>query len=94
MTGTLTPLGSGFSVVGKSPLTGTWGDSRAGGFFGSELKFAGFDAVFFYGRSSEPVYLWIEDGQAMIADASRIWGSNVVETEDTIWSSKTTKGCK
>ncbi len=84
LTGTLTPLGSGFAVVGKSPLTGTWGDSRAGGFFGSELKFAGFDAVFFYGRSSKPVYLWIEDGKATIKDASTIWGRDVVETEDII----------
>ena len=84
LTGTLTPLGSGFSVVGKSPLTGTWGDSRAGGFFGSELKFAGFDAVFFYGRSSEPVYLWIKDGKAAVKDASHIWGRDIVETEDII----------
>lgn len=84
LTGTLTPLGSGFSVVGKSPLTGTWGDSRAGGFFGSELKFAGFDAVFFYGRSSTPVYLWINDGEVAIKDASNIWGRDVVETEDII----------
>jgi len=84
LTGTLTPLGSGFAVVGKSPLTGTWGDSRAGGFFGSELKFAGFDAVFFYGRSSKPVYLWVEDGEAAFKDASAIWGRDTVETEDII----------
>jgi aldehyde:ferredoxin oxidoreductase len=84
LTGTLTPLGSGFSVVGKSPLTGTWGDSRAGGFFGSELKFAGFDAVFFYGRSPKPVYLWINDGEVKIKDAEIIWSRDVVETEETL----------
>jgi aldehyde:ferredoxin oxidoreductase len=84
LTGTLSPLGSGFAVVGKSPLTNTWGDSRAGGFFGSELKFAGFDAVFIYGRSQKPVYLWIEDGKAEIKEATTIWGSDVVETEDII----------
>lgn len=84
LTGTLTPLGSGFAVVGKSPLTGTWGDSRAGGFFGSELKFAGIDAVFFYGRSSKPVYLWVEDSEAVFKDASAIWGRDTVETEDII----------
>ncbi len=84
LTGTLTPFGSGFAVVGKSPLTGTWGDARAGGFFGSELKFAGFDAVFFYGRSSKPVYLWVNDGKAAVKDASGIWGKDTVETEDII----------
>lgn len=84
LTGTLTPLGSSITVVGKSPLTGTWGDSRAGGFFGAELKFAGFDAVFFYGRSSKPVYLWIKDGKTAIKDASNIWGRDVIETEDII----------
>jgi aldehyde:ferredoxin oxidoreductase len=84
LTGTLTPLGSGFTVVGKSPLTGTWGDSRAGGFFGPELKFAGFDAVFFFGRSSKPVYLWINDGKAVIKDASDLWGRDTFETEDVL----------
>jgi len=84
LTGTLTPLGSSISVVGKSPLTSTWGDSRVGGFIGAELKFAGFDDVFFYGRSSKPVYLWIKDGKAEVKDASRIWGKDVVETEDII----------
>ena len=92
LTGTLTPLGSGFTVVGKSPLTGTWGDSRAGGFFGSELKFAGFDAVFFYGRSSKPVYLWINDGKAMIKDASHIWGRDTFETEDIMKEQHDDKG--
>lgn len=84
LAGTVTPFGSSIAVVGKSPLTGTWGDSRAGGFFGAELKFAGFDAVFFYGRSSKPVYLWIKDGKAEIKDASHIWGRDVVTTEDIL----------
>jgi len=82
LTGTFSPLGSSFTAVGKSPLTGTWGDSRAGGYFGAELKCAGFDAIFFYGRSSKPVYLWVNDGKAEIEDASGIWGKDVVETEN------------
>ena len=84
LTGTLTPFSGSFTVVGKSPLTGTWGDSRGGGFFGPELKYAGFDAVFVYGRSEKPVYLWINDGKASIMDASSIWGRNVSETEDIL----------
>ena len=84
LTGTFSPLGSSFTAVGKSPLTGTWGDSRAGGYFGTELKGAGFDAVFFYGRSDKPVYLWVNDGAAELKDASQIWGRDVVETEDML----------
>ena len=57
LTGTFASFSGSFTAVGKSPLTGTWGDSRGGGFFGKELKNAGFDAVFFYGRSKKPVYL-------------------------------------
>jgi len=84
LSGTLTPFGSGVAVVGKSPLTGTWGDARVGGFFGSELKFAGFDAIFLYGRSSKPVYLWVNDGKALVKDASGLWGRDTVETEDMV----------
>jgi aldehyde:ferredoxin oxidoreductase len=84
LTGSLSPLGSSISVVGKSPLTGTWGDSRVGGQIGTELKAAGFDAVFFYGQSPKPVYLWVNDGKAEIKDASRIWGKNVNETQDIL----------
>lgn len=84
LTGTFSPLGSSFTAVGKSPLTGGWGDSRAGGYFGAELKCAGFDAVFFYGRSHKPVYLWVDDGRAELKDASQIWGRDVAETEDAL----------
>lgn len=92
LTGTLTPLGSVFTAVGKSPLTGTWGDSRVGGFFGSELKFAGFDAVLFYGRSSKSVYLWIKDGKATIKDASNLWSRDTFETEDIMKEQHNDKG--
>jgi len=84
LTGTPVPFSGSFTVVGKSPLTGTWGDSRGGGFFGPELKYAGFDAVFFYGKSKKPVYLWINNGKAEIRDASGIWGRNVNETEEIL----------
>lgn len=84
LTGTLTPFSGSFTVVGKSPLTGTWGDSRGGGLFGPELKYAGVDAVFFYGVSSKPVYLWLTNGVAELKDATAIWGRNVSETENII----------
>lgn len=84
LSGTLTPFSGSFTAVGKSPLTGTWGDSRCGGYFGPELKFAGFDAVFFSGESKKPVYLWINDGKAEIRAASSLWGKNTMETESLI----------
>ena len=84
LTGTLVPFSGSFTAVGKAPITGTWGDSRGGGFFGSELKLAGFDAVFFYGKSEKPVYLWVNDGKARVMDASGIWGRTVSETEDIL----------
>lgn len=68
---------SGFSrytVAAKSPLTGAFGEAEAGGYFGPELKFSGFDAVVIKGQSAKPVYLWLKDGQAEIRDASGVWG--------------------
>lgn len=84
LTGTPALFSGSFTAVGKSPLTGTWGDARGGGFFGPELKFAGFDAVFIYGKSKRPAYLWINDGKAEIIDASDLWGRTVSETEDML----------
>jgi aldehyde:ferredoxin oxidoreductase len=81
LTGTLVPFSGSFSVVGKSPLTGGWGDSRGGGYFGPELKRAGFDGIFFFGKSEKPVYLWVNDGYVEIKSASDVWGRNVHETE-------------
>jgi aldehyde:ferredoxin oxidoreductase len=81
LTGTAAFLSSRYVVVGKSPLTGGWGDANSGGSFGPQLKFAGFDAVFVRGTASEPVYLWIEDGQAELRPAGDLWGQDAVETE-------------
>ena len=77
--------GQGRNGVGaKSPLTGGLGSSEAGGFWGSELKRAGFDAVVVRGRASSPVYLWIKDGQAELRDAAHLWGLPVGDCEDAL----------
>lgn len=73
-----------YTVVCKSPVTGGWNDSNSGGYFGPELKKAGFDGVFIKGASKNPVYLWINDGNVEIRDALGLWGKNVVETEKII----------
>ncbi len=68
---------SGFSrytIAARSPLTGGFAETEAGGFFGPELKFAGYDAIVIKGKSPKPVYLWIKDGQVEIRDAAAVWG--------------------
>ncbi|MHB9091640.1 MAG: aldehyde ferredoxin oxidoreductase family protein, partial [Chloroflexota bacterium] len=67
-----------------SPVTGGFGDSQAGGFFGAELKHAGYDAVIFQGKAAKPVYLQIIDGKAELKDASHLWGKTTGETEAAI----------
>ena len=84
LTGTGVPTGSRYMVVGKSPLTGGWGDANSGGYFGSYLKFSGFDAVFFTGISPKPVYLLLDNGRVEIKDAANLWGKDTYETEDTL----------
>lgn len=85
LTGFLTGTGaisSGrFTVVAKSPLTGTWGDSNCGGKFGPQLKRAGYDGVFITGKSDRPVYVFLDDGKAEIRDAGDLWGKDSCETE-------------
>ena len=75
-TGPLTGLavagGGRNSVAAKSPLTGRFGEAQVGGYFGAELKRAGFDHVIVEGVADRPVYLWVQDGQAELRDASAL----------------------
>jgi aldehyde:ferredoxin oxidoreductase len=84
MTGSPLAASCRFTAVGKSPLTGSAGESEAAGFFGPELKSAGFDAVVFQGKSEKPVYLWVTEGKAELRDASRISDLGAREVEDAI----------
>lgn len=78
-------VGSGRNSIGaKSPLTGGLGESEVGGFWGAELRRAGFDAIIIEGVSKAPVYLSIRDGVAEIRDAGKIWGLEVAETQSAI----------
>jgi aldehyde:ferredoxin oxidoreductase len=79
-TGSGALFGSRYTLVCKSPVTGGWNDANSGGYFGKELKKAGYDAVFITGISEHPVYLWIKDGKAEIKDASHLWGKDTKET--------------
>jgi aldehyde:ferredoxin oxidoreductase len=77
--------GAGRNAVGaKSPLTGGIGKTEVGGHFGAEVKRAGWDGIVVTGRAGIPVYLWIEDGQVEIRDASHLWGKNTSETVEAL----------
>jgi aldehyde:ferredoxin oxidoreductase len=79
--------GSGRNSVGaKSPLTGAYGEAEAGGYWGTELKRAGFDAIIVEGKASSPVYLWIKDQKVELRDASRLWGLEIRKSQETIRS--------
>jgi len=84
VTGAAVPGAGRHSVGAKSPLTGGFGESESGGFWGAELKRAGWDAVVFHGVSPTPVYLWINDGAVEFRDASRLWGRITGEVEEAI----------
>ena len=84
LTGTGAPCGSRYMVITKSPLTGTIACSNSGGYFGPELKFAGYDGIIFEGASDTPVMLLINDDEVEIKPADHLWGKSTHETEDMI----------
>ena len=84
LTGTCASTGGRYSVITKGPLTGAIACSNSGGYWGAELKFAGYDMVIIEGRSEKPVYLSIIDDKAKLNDASDIWGKSVWDTDAAI----------
>jgi len=82
--GTAIPFCGRYFVTAKSPLTKILGESSSGGFFGKELKSAGYDLVIIKGKSQSPVYLSINDGGVEIKDASELWGKGTQETDEKI----------
>ena len=81
LTGTPWPTGARYNVTAKSPLTGSYGYANASGFFGPELRQAGFDALVIKGKSQRPVYLLIEDDKISIQPADDYWGKSTSEVE-------------
>ncbi len=75
-----------YVIVTKSPATGLFVDTYAGGAFGPELKFAGYDFVIIEGQAPSPVFLWIHDGAAELKDASHLWGKLTWEAETELKS--------
>ena len=73
-----------FTVMGKSPLTGFWGDANGGGNFANAFKAAGYDIAFCEGKADRPVYLLIDNGKVQIKDARHLWGQDTAVAEETI----------
>lgn len=84
LSGTIWPQAGRYEVAAKSPLTGVYGEANSGGHWGAELKYAGFDAIIFHGRSPKPVYLFVEDGRAELRDADSLWGTDALATESLL----------
>ncbi len=80
MTGSGAVTGSRLCLVAKSPATGYWLDTGAGGFFGTELKKNGYDGIILEGRADNPVYVYIHEQEVQILDADQIWNLTISET--------------
>lgn len=87
LTGTMASTGGRYTVVTKGALTNAIACSNSGGYFGAEMKFAGWDMIIFEGRSPKPVYLYVENDKAELRDAGHLWGKTCWETEETIKAS-------
>jgi aldehyde:ferredoxin oxidoreductase len=84
LTGAPVSTATRYVVSARSPLTQAYGESEAGGFWGPELKMAGFEAILVTGRADEPVYLWIQDGEYELRPAKHLWGRHPAEVEADI----------
>ncbi len=84
LTGTCASTAGRYSVITKGALTGAIACSNSGGFFGNEMKNAGYDMIIFEGKAKSPVYLFIQNGQARLLDAGDLWGTSVWDTEEGI----------
>jgi aldehyde:ferredoxin oxidoreductase len=86
LTGSPIATATRFTAAARSPLTGAYGESEAGGYFGPELKMAGYEAVVISGRAASPVYLSVESGQASLKEARHLWGLSPDKVQELIRS--------
>jgi aldehyde:ferredoxin oxidoreductase len=91
LTGTPTLYTGRWMAVGKSPLTGTWGEANCGGYLSMAIKQCGYDGIFFVGISAEPVYLLVESSGPQLHNAADLWGMDTCQVEDTLIARHTIK---
>lgn len=84
LSGTLGPTVGRFVICGLSPVTGLWAESNCGGFWGPELRFAGYDGLWITGRASGPVYLWLNGGRLEVRAGAQVWGQDTYQTQESI----------
>lgn len=84
LSGTNGPTTGRFVICGKSPATQLWAESNIGGFWGPELRKAGYDGLWITGKASSQVYVWIQDGRFEVRDAAGVWGQDLYQTQETI----------
>jgi len=84
LSGTAGPAVGRFVVCAKSPATRLWGESNCGGFWGSELRMAGYDGLWIQGKASNPVYISIENKKVEIRPAGHLWGLDTYSTQDAV----------
>lgn len=84
LTGTSTPTSGRWCIVTKSPLTSLFLDSQVGGYFGAEMKKAGYDFIIIKGKAENPIYITIQDESVEIKDAQHLWGKNTTDTEKAL----------
>jgi aldehyde:ferredoxin oxidoreductase len=83
LVGTLAPSSGRMTITTKSPLS-TYGETNIGGYFGVQLKHAGYDQVIISGRSEKPVYIDIVNETVQLKDAGHIWGKSTLEAQNEI----------
>ena len=84
MTGTSGPTTGRFVICGKSPATGLWAESNIGGFWGPELRKAGYDGLWITGKASAPTYLWLDGSRLEVRDAAHLMGMDTYATQDKV----------
>jgi aldehyde:ferredoxin oxidoreductase len=84
LTGTNGPTTGRFVICGKGPATNLWAESNIGGFWGPELRKAGYDGLWITGKAPSPVYVWVEDGRFEVRSAANVWGRDVYQAQEIV----------
>jgi len=84
LSGTSGPTTGRFVICGKSPATNLWAESNIGGFWGPELRKAGYDGLWITGKAEAPTYLWVEEGRLELRNAANVWGKDVYEAQEIV----------
>ena len=84
LTSTPAPTGNRYMVVTKSPLTGGLSNSNSGGVFPTMMKRSGYDLFIFEGQAEKPVYLYVDERQAELRNATHVWGLDTHATDDML----------